>query len=103
MANPRGQQRDKPYRDALRMELASAGEDMRALRKIARAHIALAEAGDMSAIKEMADRLDGKPAQESTITVHRAPRELSDHELSDIAAGSSEGTDPAPIDPQSLN
>ena len=24
---PRGQQRDKPYREALRMELAAAGED----------------------------------------------------------------------------
>ena len=26
---PRGQQRDKPYREALRMELAAAGEDMK--------------------------------------------------------------------------
>src|SRR5262249_25825990 len=60
---PRGQQRDKPYREALRMELAAAGEDMKKLREIARMHIARCEAGDMQAIKELADRLDGRPAQ----------------------------------------
>src|SRR6266446_3846130 len=60
---PRGQQRDKPYREALRMELAAAGEDMKKLREIARVHIARCEAGDMQAIKDLADRLDGRPAQ----------------------------------------
>jgi hypothetical protein len=60
---PRGQQRDKPYREALHIELAAAGEDMKKLREIARVHIARCEAGDMQAIKELADRLDGRPAQ----------------------------------------
>src|SRR5215471_16786974 len=40
---PRGQQRDKPYREALRMELAAAGDNMKKLREIARAHIARCE------------------------------------------------------------
>src|SRR6516225_7308108 len=66
----RGQQRDKPYREALRMELAAAGEDMKKLREIARVHIARCEAGDMQAIKELADRLDGRPAQ---ILEHSGP------------------------------
>jgi hypothetical protein len=68
MANPRGQQRDKPYRDALRIEakLAEDGEDSPApkgsLRWIARQQ--LERAGeDTSAAKEIADRLDGKVAQ----------------------------------------
>ena len=63
MANPRGQQRDKPYRDALRMEIAAAGDNFKLLREVAEAHIAKAKAGDVNAIKELADRLDGKVPQ----------------------------------------
>ena len=63
MANPRGQQRDKPFRDALRMEIADAGEDFKALRPIAAALILKASEGDIPAIKELADRLDGKVPQ----------------------------------------
>lgn len=63
MANPRGQQRDKPFRDALRMELAAIGEDHKALRMIARSLIAAASEGKMDAIKEIGDRMDGKVAQ----------------------------------------
>ena len=69
---PRGQQRDKIYREALRLELAdmSEGIDLKKLREIARTHIEKAAAGDMQAIKELADRLDGKPAQ---ILEHNSP------------------------------
>ena len=63
MANPRGQQRDKPFRDALRMEIAAAGEDHKALRKVARALLTKAAAGDVHAIREIGDRMDGKVAQ----------------------------------------
>lgn len=63
MANPRGQQRDKPFRDALRMEIAAAGEDRKLLRTVAQALIAKAAEGDVPAIKEIADRLDGKVPQ----------------------------------------
>lgn len=69
---PGAQNKDKPYRDALRMEIAAAGtaEDPHAaLRKVARRHLKLAENGDMAAIKELADRMDGKPAQETTAEV----------------------------------
>src|SRR5262245_44653254 len=70
--HPRGQQRDKIYREALRLELAdmSEGVDLKKLREIARAHIEKAAAGDMQAIKELADRLDGKPGQ---ILEHSVP------------------------------
>ncbi len=66
MARPTGaQNKDKPFRDALRMELAAVGEDHKALRQIARNLISLATKDDqsaMQAIKEIADRMDGKPA-----------------------------------------
>lgn len=65
MANTtsRGQQRDKPFRDALRMEIADAGEDRRSLRAVARALLDKAAEGDVQAIKEVGDRLDGKVPQ----------------------------------------
>lgn len=65
MANPRGQQRDKPFRDALRLELAAAGEDQKALRAIAKNLIAEAQKTDnaLGAIREIADRMDGKVPQ----------------------------------------
>lgn len=68
MANPRGQQRDKPYRDALRIEaaLAEKGEETPAqpgsLRWIARQQLNRA-GDDTAAAKEIADRLDGKVPQ----------------------------------------
>lgn len=64
-ANPNGFN-GKPFRDALRMELAAAGEDHKALRRIAKNLIELAsmpELPALPAIKEIADRTDGKPAQ----------------------------------------
>ena len=63
MANPRGQQRDKPFLAALRLEVAEANEDPKRLRRIACALIAKAEEGDIPAIKEIADRLDGRVPQ----------------------------------------
>lgn len=58
-----GRRAEKPFRDALRMELAAAGEDSRALRKIAKALIDNASEGKLDAIKELADRVDGKVPQ----------------------------------------
>jgi hypothetical protein len=56
--------RAKPFRDILKMELAAAGDDHRALRAIARNLIAQAQTKDgLAAIKEVADRLDGKAPQ----------------------------------------
>lgn len=70
--NPGGRKSEKPFADALRMELAAAGENHKALREIARNLIDIARHPDMTAlpaINAIADRLDGKPAQESTVTI----------------------------------
>ena len=64
--NPGGRAKERAFADALRMELAAAGEDNKALRAIARNLISLAQKEDekaLPAINAIADRLDGKPAQ----------------------------------------
>jgi hypothetical protein len=82
---------EKPFGVALRMELAAAGDSHRELRLIARNLINLARAGEpgaLQAIREIADRLDGKPKQEAEVTLRTAvARELSDDDLAAIAVG----------------
>ena len=61
--NPGGRSKEKPFANALRMEIAAAGEDHKALRRVAKVLIGQAEGGDIRAIRELADRLDGRPMQ----------------------------------------
>jgi hypothetical protein len=64
--NPRGRAVEKPFRDALRMELAAAGGDHKTLRRIARALIETASRPGKDSVpaqREIADRLDGKVPQ----------------------------------------
>lgn len=68
--------RQKPFADALRMEIC-AGNDPLRLRAIARKLIEMAEGGDLQAIKEIGDGLDGKCAQ----AIERG--DVSAHMLSD--------------------
>lgn len=58
-----GRRQEKPFRDALMMAIADAGEDRKALRAVAARLLKKAEEGDMNAIKELADRVDGKVPQ----------------------------------------
>jgi hypothetical protein len=59
-----GPKKEKPFRDALRLELAAVGEDHKALRAVARNLVAMAMNGEkLDAIKELADRMDGKVPQ----------------------------------------
>jgi hypothetical protein len=55
--------REKPFNDALRIALR--GDPLR-LRRIAEKLAEKAEDGDLAAIRELADRLDGKPPQAHT-------------------------------------
>jgi hypothetical protein len=100
---------DKPFGNALRMELAAAGDSHRELRLIARNLIGLARAGEpgaLQAIREIADRLDGKPKQEADVTLRQAlASELTDDDLAAIAVGAKDEEipqDPKP-DPSKLN
>jgi hypothetical protein len=70
--NPLGRKSEKPFADALRMEIAAAGGDHKILRGIAANLLGLAmmpTKDALPAICAVADRLDGKPAQESTVTI----------------------------------
>lgn len=63
---PKGaQNKDKPFRDALKAEIAAAEDenDFRSLRKIARGLLTAAGEGKIDAIREIADRVDGKVPQ----------------------------------------
>jgi hypothetical protein len=59
------QNKDKPYRDALRRAIARAQDNggPHTLDRIAERHLAEAAGGDIGAMKELADRLDGKVPQ----------------------------------------
>ena len=61
--HPEGQRRAKQFAEALRMEIAAAGDDNKALRRVARALLAEAYKGNIAAIAMIADRLDGKVPQ----------------------------------------
>ena len=75
--------REKPFNQALLMTLRS---NPVALRRIAAKLIGRAAEGDLAAIREIADRLDGRPAQ--VIDRRDLPiTELTDGELLAIAAG----------------
>ena len=102
--NPRGNPgKDKLLRTALLMELKSKGEDMPELRKIARRVIDCAVNAKENwswAVKEIADRLDGKTSVTMTEEMEvRDARDLSDDELLAIIArgrsATAEEDDPA--------
>jgi hypothetical protein len=63
--NPAGSQTSKPWRDAINRAVARAqhDDDYRSLNKLAEKLLEKASEGDMAALKELGDRLDGRPAQ----------------------------------------
>jgi hypothetical protein len=93
-----GGRKERPFSDALRIEIAAAGADQRVLRAIARNLLDLAkqpEQAALPAIREIADRLDGKPKHESEVTLRQAiARELTDDDLAAIAVGSGDQVEP---------
>jgi hypothetical protein len=74
--------REKPFADVLRVALLSDGG--RRLRIIADKLAEKAEQGDLQAIQQIADRLDGKPAQAIERHDAQSVRQLSDRELLEI-------------------
>ena len=61
--NPNGRPKSRPFKDALERALSAAGADKDLLDNVAAALVSKASEGDVPAIKEIADRLDGKVTQ----------------------------------------
>jgi hypothetical protein len=77
--NLRGRAIERPFTNILNDEIAAAGDDYLALRKIARNLIKQAQRNTLQAlpaITAIADRLDGKPMQQTTLTMVK--RDASD-------------------------
>jgi hypothetical protein len=75
--------KDKPFRDTLMMEIKAQGEDFIGLRLVAQALMKEANAGNIQAIREIADRTDGKVPQEAKIETGPLTS-MSDDELASL-------------------
>lgn len=85
--NANSGRREQYFLTALLMELKAAGKDMPELRKIARILIDKSLDGDGVMMKELLDRLDGKPRQAVEMSGHVENRSsMSDAELEAIAS-----------------
>lgn len=107
--NPGGRStKDKVFADAVRIAVNRAAKDdpegRKKLMLLADKLVDFALAGEGWAMAQVADRLDGKPAQEQALTVTRvSAKELPDDELAAIAIGGGEGDTLPPLDPAQLN
>jgi hypothetical protein len=87
--------KDKPWTEALRLvAFRDDDEGKRRLLKIAERCVQAAEDGDMQAIKEIGDRLDGKAAQtiEATIDDKRDAPDWTREELVTFIHDASKGS-----------
>lgn len=69
--NPKGRLNERVFADTLRLVVSEPDEatGKRKLRRIVERLAEAAMAGESWAVQQVADRLDGKPPQESTVTI----------------------------------
>jgi hypothetical protein len=82
--NPGGRPKTKEFTEAIRLAVHEAQGNRTRLRVIADALVDKAIEGDLSAIREVADRLDGKPAIAAQVDMtppKTRVEEMSDEEL----------------------
>jgi hypothetical protein len=85
MGRPLGSlNKERPFKTALRMALR---ERPQSLRRIADSLIDKAEEGDLQSIRELVDRLDGRPVHAVDRDEILILNELSDEQLLAIASG----------------
>lgn len=89
--NPDGPKEFYSFRAALKRAVVQ--DDGKRLRKCAESLLDLAAAGEAWAVKELADRLDGKATQSLSVELRdRTAEEMLDAELIRIAASGRAGT-----------
>lgn len=86
--------KNKLWEDTLRRALLA--EDGKKLRALAEKLIARAEEGDVTALKEIGDRIDGKPTQTIAGDADRPLRTVSRIELAPLTASLGLGTGSPP-------
>ncbi len=90
--------KEKSFANMLRIAINEAitdeetGEKKPKLRAVAEMLVTKALEGDMAAIREVADRLDGKPQQAIEVDIPDSPSRLTDADLELIATASGLGT-----------
>lgn len=83
--NPRGRLVEKSFADALRVAVNQVdAKGTNKLRRIAEKLVEQAMAGEGWAIQQVADRLDGKPAQDTTLRIEK--RDASDWTREELLA-----------------
>lgn len=96
-----GGKKEKYWRDALMVAIKRTDKEGRTvLSKIAQKVVEAAMSGDMTAIKEIGDRIDGKAPQSLDVTTHneRPIEELTDIELAAFIARRSQGSAGTPAE-----
>jgi hypothetical protein len=87
--------KDKPFREALRMEekeLAAGNVIQHPEGSLRWNAQLLLMRGDTPSIQQIADRLDGKPAQESNVSISDVYEKMTDAELRDFIVAAVIGT-----------
>lgn len=98
--------KERSFANMLNIALTAKGETGETkLREVAEVLVSKALEGEGWAIKEVADRTDGKPMQQVELsgTIQSRINSMTDEELEAIAAGRSLGATETPPSPSKLN
>jgi hypothetical protein len=107
--NPKGRLSDKLFAEQVRLVVNETdAQGIRKLRRLAERLCQEALNGEAWAMCQIADRLDGKPAQEATVLhQHQRVAEMSDDELArriaELRTGDADRDGQTPVDPSLLN
>ena len=100
--NPVGSKSEKPWRDAIRRAVNRREEGKRSpkwLDRLADQLVLTGNKGDVSALKEIGDRLDGKPVQgvEMALNVQVTEIKYTIVHPGDVIEGECEEVEPEPV------